>query len=954
MLRVAPPSEMERMPKATGSMGQRGRSSAAQVIAVLVLMGAATVGVTSASGASPSMVRLARLAPPTPPRGAIQTGPLPHAQSIDFEVVLAPSHQAQLTSLVHSLYAVGSTQYHHWLTPTEFTQRFAPAPAAVSQLRGWLTSLGLHSTYRSGFGVHVSGSASAIGAGFGVSLNDYRLQSGQQIHMVNRAPLLPAVLSGEVLSVLGLEDAPRLTPHLVRDGSIQGPRLLPRAEGLSPCVSAPPGADTPDQVGAAYDIGDLTAAGQTGVGQTVAVYELATHLASDTGAYERCFGLYDPVTTVTVDGGGTPGAEGTAEADADIEQVATQAPGASIVSYEGPDTLQGAYDTWNAIVSQDTANIVSTSFGLCEPDSSSGGVIAADDTLFLQAALQGQTILAASGDSGSEDCYTPSAGTDTSLEVDYPASSPSVTAVGGTTLFADGTQTAWNDCEGQTDSSCANLGGGAGGGGVSRFEERPSWQPAEWEWGNSSNACGTNCRDVPDISDNAGTPELFFAEGSRGGYIGTSVAAPLVAGILADTAEGCSEVRRGIVAQALYDLVAQGAYATVLSDVTTGDNDLTRTYAGAEFPSTSGYDPATGLGTPIAGGWSCPEVLSISPTEAQPSAEVTIRGLGLEKAAVSFGGIKAQIVSETATSVTAVVPAGSGTVTVTAANLMGAGTFTSAFTYTPPPQPLTSLPPPSQSGFDLVGQDGGVFAFPTSELGGFFGSLPGLGIGVRDIAGMVPSPDDRGYFLVGQDGGVFAFGDAPFLGSLPGLHVNVHDIRGIVPTGDNRGYFLVGRDGGVFAFGDAPFLGSLPGEGIHITDVVGIAATPSDQGYWVVAGNGTVYAFGTASNLGSADASTSPVSGISSTPDGGGYWIVTQDGGVFAFGDAGYFGSLPSIRVSPASPVIGLVPTADDEGYSLIGSDGGIFTFGDARFIGSLPGIGIHITDIVGAVPTTL
>ena len=258
----------------------------------------------------------------------------------------------------------------------------------------------------------------------------------------------------------------------------------------------------------------------------------------------------------------------------------------------------------------------------------------------------------------------------------------------------------------------------------------------------------------------------------------------------------------------------------------------------------------------------------------------------------------------------------------------------------------------THSGYDLVGSDGGVFVFPGGQSGGFFGSLPGLGVAVHDIVGMVPSPDDRGYFLVGSDGGVFAFGDAPFEGSLPGLGVTVHDIRGIVPTANNRGYFLVGSDGGVFAFGDAPFVGSLPGRGIHRVDVVGIAATPTDQGYWVVAGDGTVYAFGDAPRLGSAVGTASRVSGISSTPDGRGYWIVTQMGSAYPFGDAGTFGSLPSIGVTPSFPVIGLVPTADDQGYWLIGSDGGIFAFGDAPYVGSLPGLGVPVVDIVGAVPT--
>ena len=280
--------------------------------------------------------------------------------------------------------------------------------------------------------------------------------------------------------------------------------------------------------------------------------------------------------------------------------------------------------------------------------------------------------------------------------------------------------------------------------------------------------------------------------------------------------------------------------------------------------------------------------------------------------------------------------------------------FPSVLCLSVPPPVFAPSGPSAASGYDLVGEDGGVFVFPTNQSGGFYGSLPGLGVTVHDIVGMVPSHDDRGYFLVGRDGGVFAFGDAPFLGSLPGLGVSVHNIRGIVPTSDDRGYFLVGQDGGVFAFGDAPFLGSLPGLGVRRNDIIGIAATPSDLGYWLVAANGQVYAFGDASQLGSALGTPSPVAGISSTPDGGGYWISTEAGGVYTFGDARSFGSLPADGVTPFRAVIGLVPTADDGGYWLIGGDGGVFAFGDAPFVGSLPGLDIHIEDIVGAVPTTL
>ncbi len=913
----------------------------------------------STAGAVPSMVRLGRLAPSGPPTGAVELGAVSNRQPIGLELVLAPSHRDELTTLLRSLNDAGSPQYHRWLSPGQFAQRFDPPSATVSEVMSWLTSVGLHPTYHSGFAVHVSDPASAVESGFGVSFRDYRLERGQRVHISSGTPRLPAAWSANVVSVLGLDDAPRLNPHIAQSHRVsQGASILPHAEGFSPCSAATleasaVGGDTPDEVGAAYGVGSLTGAGQTGAGQEVAVYELAQHVASDTSAYEACFGLHNSVSTVNVDGGGTAGAQGTAEADSDIEQVATQAPGTSIVSYEGPNSPTGSYDTWNAIVTQDTAGVVSTSFGLCEPDSVADGVVSSEDTLFLEAAIQGQTILSASGDSGSEDCYPPSGAVDTSMQVDYPASDPYVTAVGGTTLFGDGTQTAWNDCEGQVGATCANSGGGSSGGGISRLWNRPSWQPAEWEWAGPGNACGTTCRDVPDVSANSGTPETFYVGGTWNAFLGTSIAAPLVAGLIADSADGCSSARRGTITQDLYQLAGQGAYGTALSDVTTGDNDLTRTYAGSFYPATTGYDPVTGLGSPIAGGWSCPEVSSVSPAEAPPGTEVSIGGLGLEKATISFGGHGATVITASATSATVVVPAGSGTISISATSPLGAGTSTRSFTYTPSPSPPVT-PSSSLSGYDLVGKDGGVFVFPTNQSGGFYGSLPGIGVHVQDIAGMVPSSDDRGYFLVGQDGGVFSFGDAPFLGSLPGIHVAVHDIRGIVPTRDNRGYFLVGQDGGVFSFGDAPFLGSLPGEGIRLNDVVGIAVTPSDEGYWVVAGNGTVYAFGNAPNFGSVGGSAAPVSGIASTPDGGGYWIVTQSGDVYQFGDAGYFGSLPALGVNPTSPVIGLVPTADAHGYWLIGSDGGIFAFGDAPFIGSLPELGIRITDVVGAVPTTL
>jgi subtilase family serine protease len=303
--------------------------------------------------------------------------------------------------------------------------------------------------------------------------------------------------------------------------------------------------------------------GQNGHGATVALYELASHSTTDVAAYESCCGLANPISSVAVDGGGgATGGGGTVEADADIEQVATQAPGASIVSCEGPNTVSGAFDTWNAIVSADAAQVVSTSWGLCEPLSNSAGYLSSFATLFQKAAAQGQTVLAAAGDFGSEDCD--GSNQSTALEVDYPSSDPNVTAVGGTSLFGPGNEVTWN----------AN--GGAGGGGISRYFAVPSWQPVDWSWTSTGNPCGLDCRQVPDISANAGVGMVIFTNGAWTAVGGTSLSAPLVAGLVADRNEGCTTLTADL-APTLYGAAAQGLYGSGLTDITSGNNDATGT-----------------------------------------------------------------------------------------------------------------------------------------------------------------------------------------------------------------------------------------------------------------------------------------------------------------------------------------------------------------------------------------
>ena len=349
-----------------------------------------------------------------------------------------------------------------------------------------------------------------------------------------------------------------------------------------------------------------------------------------------------------------------------------------------------------------------------------------------------------------------------------------------------------------------------------------------------------------------------------------------------------------------------------------------------------------------------PTVTSLSPATGpeRGGTTVTVHGTGFTSASkVSFGSSAATTVKVTSPfTLTAVAPKGLKTVTVTVGTFSGtsAPSAGSVYTYV-------------GTGYDLVGSDGGVFVFPVGMPHGFYGSLPGIHVVPnKPVVGMVATVTDSGYFLVAQDGGVFAF-TAPFLGSLPGIHVTpAAPIVGIVAVDTDKGYFLVGQDGGVFTFGPqgtVTFLGSLPGRGIHVNNIIGMAATPSGNGYWLVSATGTVYTFGAAQgNLGTAKGTPSPVSAIAGTATGGGYWITTQNGAVYAFGNAQKPTRVHCRRstVTPAHPVIGIVPTANTTAYWLLGSDGGIFTFappGLTLFYGSLPGVGVHVTNIVAAVP---
>jgi hypothetical protein len=551
---------------------------------------AAAFAMTVALAAPPRA--LASPAPPAPapagwrlgsaprlPGGTRALGALAGSTSVDATVTLAPRDPPALATYAQAVATPGSAVYHRYLTVAQFAQRFGPKVSDVDLARASLAAAGLNPgpSARDGLSIAVRSSAARLASAFSTSFDRYRLADGRTAYANRAAPSVPSDMAGVVQGIIGLDSLARRTP-----AATPSPGVTPGA--AQPCSPATAAAGTQghtaDGIAAAYRLNGLYGAGDLGAGTTVALYELEPYTPSDVAAYQSCLGTHASVSTVSVDGG--PGTTTqTGEAALDIEDVIGLAPRAAFAVYQGRNGGSGPLDTYAKIVNDDTAQVISTSWGLCESDVGPTET-AAENVLFQEAAVQGQSVVAAAGDSGAADCGT------STQAVDDPASQPYVTGAGGTTLSST-QETVWD-----------NSGGGAGGGGVSSLWPAPSYQAgaASPQTSTTCGASGYACRQVPDVSADA-DPQTGYPIYYRGAWRrvgGTSAAAPTWAALLAlaDASASCAGKPVGFANPNLY-AAARTGYASAFTDIVSGTN----TYRGVTgFSAATGYDMASGLGSP--------------------------------------------------------------------------------------------------------------------------------------------------------------------------------------------------------------------------------------------------------------------------------------------------------------------------------------------------------------------
>jgi subtilase family serine protease len=652
------------------------RPMGAVAVAIAGLAGLAA-GVPASSAALAPPGRLVALAGSVLAAGNPRTGPYRSAR-MPVEVVLAPRDRAGLAAELAAVYDRHSGDYHRWLARGEFDARYAPAGAARAAVVSYLRESGLSVTRSaSPFLVRAAGSSAATSAAFRTTLSSYRSARGVP-YFANSSPVrLPAALARDVLGVVGLTDTVRPRPQIVPPGRAPSAasgsgceqrypsktKLIKTLGALLRGYAGGPGCSglTPSQLNSVYGGPHVGPRGK-GAGVDLAVFELGGYQESDIAHWAHTFygaGFQPPLINVNVDGGplhpkcppgdncppSLNGYGADIEVDADIEtQLAISPDAAHILVYNAPADMTGqtSLDEFTRIAADDTAAAINSSYGECEQQV--GAAYAqAENTIFEQMALQGQSMFSAAGDSGAFDCLFTSG--PKIANVDDPPTQPWVTSVGGTSLEGDNpgmnsqpgypanVETVWNPHNlcGRTAQGgrsgafwCDRT--GAGGGGSSQFWGMPFYQSGPGvisrytTYGNGSTHCslaaaGTPCREVPDVSATAdqftGYAEYCTGSGHTPNSIcaqitskphgwfpigGTSLSSPLWSAIIADR-DSFTGQRTGnlnpLIYQ-LYDIDPQRWFHDITG---VGRLQSTATNNGL-FPTLPGYDLATGIGTP--------------------------------------------------------------------------------------------------------------------------------------------------------------------------------------------------------------------------------------------------------------------------------------------------------------------------------------------------------------------
>lgn len=573
---------------------------------------AATALFTAALGTSDASSWVATKSRAFPVKASLINGHVPGATPLHVIVSLKLQHADELKTFIANQRRPGSPSYGVNLTPAQFTAAYSPTAAQSDAVASYMASQGFRNVKvtPNRLLVEADGSASAVEAAFNTRLTTFAYQ-GKQYFAPTQDVMVPATLGDVVLGVHGLNNVNRMLPATkARRHADELPgKVMPTAAGAPAIVQA----YTADAIHKAYNVGDTPAGSGTVIAISTAGSDLQ-QVITDLRIYERDSNL-PSVPVQVVQSAPLPNPQdnaGDGEWDLDSQSSTGMAGHAKqLVFYNATDLGDSLLKAYSDFATDNIAKAGNMSYGGCDvlqhfsdPTGDPLGLglfadfVSAADQLFMQAVAQGQTWFASSGDAGAAcglitNMVTPDVPGIPS-NVEYPASSPYVVAVGGTSLVTDSAynyivETAWD----------------AGGGGFSFDEAPPAWQASVVPTAMAPTGLPPGGgRGVPDIAMVAGGPDVgtpvgFFgfggadivSNGAHGAAVGTSWSSPLAVGVWARLQSArCNQM--GFAAPLLYGLdpsPGPGSTAVGFHDIILGNN--------GQYNATPGWDFTTGYGT---------------------------------------------------------------------------------------------------------------------------------------------------------------------------------------------------------------------------------------------------------------------------------------------------------------------------------------------------------------------
>ena len=579
------------------------------------------------------------------------------SDSIGFRVYLGWTNPAAVEALAKAVSDPRSASYGQYLTPQQFRQQFAPSQSQVNAVQSWLRSQGFRVDYTplNNHYVAAEGTVAQAAAAFATTFGTYSV-AGQTLRSPSSDISLPTAIAGFVSGVVGLDESAALVHTNIALDAPPSPAFVnappcsiywnekntTSLTGLPAPLQAPAGYTlplpmapcgyVPSQIRGVYGV----SASLQGNGQTVAIIDAyaSPTIQKDLDQWSANRGLASTNITQVVAPGTMNRPENKrqdpqgwyGEETLDVQAVHGMAPNAHIVYVGAPNNYQDLDAAMNHVVDRHLASIVTNSYGFPTELLPFGFIKPQEDTL-LQGAIEGIGIYFSSGDNSDESL---SVGYRTA---DWPASSPFVTAVGGTSLGVGQSnnrviETGWGT---HTSSLITTTGAwvdhgwlyGAGGG-VSRLFAEPSYQAGTVP-GSVFAVQGRTGRAVPDIAA-FGDPNTGYLIGQTQTFPdgtvkysefrigGTSLSSPIMAGImaLADQAKGSAH---GFANPVFYANATSGAFYDVLHqsgavvrvnynnsvDASAGLAYRLRTFdQGLSLKTTAGWDDITGLGSPTS------------------------------------------------------------------------------------------------------------------------------------------------------------------------------------------------------------------------------------------------------------------------------------------------------------------------------------------------------------------